>query len=165
MKKRARGAPTKKTPERLARIVEIIAGGNFRYVAARAVGITGPTLTKWMAADPELAERVEVAEQQAEIDAVKTIRTAGDWKAMAWFLERKFPERWAQTHKQQADSTLKELQAKKLEVEIKILEQEANGRPPEAIPESEEEIARLMREKFGATEKIFDDTKTEPEPH
>ncbi|MGD9644309.1 MAG: hypothetical protein AB7U73_01265 [Pirellulales bacterium] len=37
------------------------------------------------------------AEFEGEINALATIKSAGasDWRAMAWYLERRHPDRWA----------------------------------------------------------------------
>ncbi|MGH7648848.1 MAG: hypothetical protein ACREND_12075, partial [Gemmatimonadaceae bacterium] len=42
--------------------------------------------------------RVRTAEAQAELDTAAVVRTAaegGDWKAAAWMLSRKHPDRWS----------------------------------------------------------------------
>ncbi len=40
-------------------------------------------------------EKVRAAETQAEAEALEKIRGADDWRAQAWFLERRQPGRWA----------------------------------------------------------------------
>jgi hypothetical protein len=50
----------------------------------------------------EFCEAVKKAEAEAEAAAVVQIKTAasnGTWQAAAWFLERKFKDRWARTDK------------------------------------------------------------------
>jgi len=94
----------KLSPEVENKILEVLREGNFREVAARAAGITGRTLKRWMAAGKDEPEgpfgafhrAVLEAEKDAEEKAVRTIRAAGekDWRALAFFLERRFPERW-----------------------------------------------------------------------
>jgi hypothetical protein len=89
--------------------VSVIAAGNFPTTAARACGVAESAFMNWMrlgreGKDPEYAEFVEqvkAAENQAEASAVGRINAAMQdpklWTAAAWFLERKFPDRWGMT--------------------------------------------------------------------
>lgn len=110
------GRPSKLTPERASRIRAAVAGGAFATVAARAGGISGATYRAWMArgrdaerdgdgsavneADlpyVEFHESIREAEAKAEVAAVALIQQAarrGEWRAAAWFLERKHSDRW-----------------------------------------------------------------------
>ncbi|MDR6862177.1 hypothetical protein J2X64_000558 [Phycicoccus sp. 3266] len=110
-----RGRPSKLTPERADRIVELIGSGVYGAVAARASGISGSTYRAWMArgrdasrdaegraleeADAPYAafhDAVRTTQAQAEAETAAGVYTAGQgsWKAAAWWLERRYPERW-----------------------------------------------------------------------
>ncbi len=94
------GRPTKCTPEAQTKIVQAIAGGNYREVAAQWAGVAPETLGRWLSRkrEPYLSFRRAVleAEQAAEIRAVALIMKAAaeDPKHAEWWLERKFHERW-----------------------------------------------------------------------
>jgi transposase len=104
------------TPDRHKRIVDMIRLGSYAIVAAKANGIGESTYFQWTkrgreaehnpdgtlvnpADQPyvEFAEAVKIAEAAAEVQSVGTIRQAGQttWQAAAWYLERKYPDRWA----------------------------------------------------------------------
>ena len=94
------GRPTKCTPEAQTKIVQAIAGGNYREVAAQWAGVAPDTLGRWLSRnrEPYLTFRRAVleAEQAAEIRAVALVMKAAaeDPKHAEWWLERKFHERW-----------------------------------------------------------------------
>jgi pilus assembly protein TadC len=99
----AMARPTKLTPERLDDLVVLLAAGVPVEVAARSVGISRRTLDRWLRQD-ELRERVVQARASGPegTDALTEARlvvlllraAAVDWKASAWFLSRRWPERW-----------------------------------------------------------------------
>ena len=77
---------------------------------AQAAGIAPDTLRTWMRQGEQqatgrhrtLARTVEQAEAQAETEAVAEVRAAwkrGEWRAAAWWLERRRPE----TYREQKD--------------------------------------------------------------
>ncbi|MBX9790187.1 MAG: hypothetical protein K2Y37_14820 [Pirellulales bacterium] len=94
---------SKFTPDRRARILAAARAGQWRSTAATAGGIDYATLKRWLnraASEPAYAEfRRELleAERAAELDALAGIRSAGrdDWRALAWYLERRHAKRWA----------------------------------------------------------------------
>ncbi len=101
-----RGAPEKLTQPVFDKIVELIsAGGVSRRVAAQAVGVSPRTLLRWLTRGREpdsgiyclFLSAIQRAEAEGEVASVQHIRIAGakDWRAAAWFLERKYPKRWA----------------------------------------------------------------------
>ena len=114
----ARGARGKLDKEKIKKASSIIANGNFAITAQQFLRISPQTWYNWMnwgeeqslldedERDPkkriymEFFDSIKSAEAQAEITAVKNIRTAGldpsRWQANAWYLERKHPERWGQ---------------------------------------------------------------------
>ena len=78
--------------------------GNYRKTAAEYAGISERTLGDWLykGAEADTGEHADFyndvleAEQAAEVRALGVIQQAAsrDWKAAAWFLERKFPQRY-----------------------------------------------------------------------
>ena len=98
------GRPTKFTPETRKKVLWALRLGNYRKTAAEYAGISERTLCDWIykGAEAESGEYgafcsdVIEAEQAAEVRALGVIQQAAnrDWKAAAWFLERKFPQRY-----------------------------------------------------------------------
>jgi len=98
------GRPTKFTEETRKKILWALRLGNYRKTAAEYAGISERTLGDWLLQgseqeDTDFADfRKEVleAEQAAEVRALGVIQQAAnrDWKAAAWYLERKFPQRY-----------------------------------------------------------------------
>ena len=99
--------PSKLTPQVQAAIVASIANGATRQAAADLAGIGAATVREWIArgegrdpdrpATPELedfAAEVRRAEASLEIRCVETILESDNWRAAAWLLERRFPDRW-----------------------------------------------------------------------
>lgn len=115
------GRPTKLTPERHDRIVELVKHGNTIEVAAAATGIDQRSYYHWMAIgkaivneygpdseewDTTLTEHqkncgrlfqaIRVAASEAEATAVLHLRSAmpKHWQAALAWLERRHPDRW-----------------------------------------------------------------------
>lgn len=96
--------PTKLTPERADDLVVLLAARVPVEVAARSVNVSRRTLDRWLRRS-DLRARVEQARAAGpqatdalfEARAVVLILRAAqtDWRASAWWLERKHPERWA----------------------------------------------------------------------
>lgn len=96
---------SKLTPETQKKIVDAIAEGNYLETAAALGGITYTTLNNWMkkgeaassGAYVEFLEAIKRAEAEAESLRVSRISKAGkdgNWQADAWYLERRYPEKW-----------------------------------------------------------------------
>jgi transposase-like protein len=103
---------SKLTPETQRKIVEAIAEGNYLETAAALGGVTYTTLNNWMrkgqaaTSGPYVAffESVKRAEAEAESTRVGRIKRAGqegNWQADAWYLERRYPERWGKRIQQE----------------------------------------------------------------
>lgn len=97
------GRPTKFTDEARRKIIWALRLGNYRKTAAEYAGVSERTLCDWLARGEDgnseyaaFLDEVLEAEQAAEVRALGVIQQAAgrDWKAAAWFLERKFPERY-----------------------------------------------------------------------
>ena len=91
------------------RIVTWLQAGSFVETAAAAAGISKQTFYNWLARgaraeaereEPSLwawARRIDQAQAEAELGLLGMVLGAaksGAWQAAAWYLERKFPERW-----------------------------------------------------------------------
>jgi transposase len=99
-----RGRPTKLTPILADDLVLLLAAGASTARAARCVGVSERSVTRWLR--DGLAERVRLARASGPeaTDALTEARMVvalaraaalGDWRAGAWMLERRWPERWA----------------------------------------------------------------------
>ena len=101
---------TKLTETTQATLRAALEAGNTRAAAAQGAGITYECLRLWIRKGEKektgrhrtLARTIEQAEAQAEREAVAEIRAAwtrGEWRAAAWWLERRRPE----TYREQKD--------------------------------------------------------------
>jgi hypothetical protein len=133
------------TPEIADRIVNMLKLGNYQETAAAAAGIDARTLRRWLhrgASREEepyatFAARVLEAEASAESRHVGTLYSASreDWRAAAWILSRKSPDRWGDKVQQ-------------------MIEVSGAATPAQA--------ARLVREAFG--DKVLSDASESAEP-
>lgn len=90
------GRPSKRSPEREAKILEAVEVGNYLETAARLGGICYDTLNEWRKAYPAFSDALEKARAQAEATAVAIVREAAltKWEAAGWYLERSFPDKY-----------------------------------------------------------------------
>lgn len=98
------GRPTKLTPARRRKICKALADGNTRKTSSEASGISRRTFSRWMAMGEDekkgphraLRDAVLQAEAEATSEAVACLRKAAhrDWRAAAWWLERRRPKEW-----------------------------------------------------------------------
>lgn len=97
---------TKLNGTRTGLILKALEEGNSRRTAAELAGISPRTLQRWLkrgrdAEDEgcaELLEHVHNAEACAEREMSNVVMQAareGEWRAAAWWLERRFPGTWA----------------------------------------------------------------------
>lgn len=103
------GRPTKLTPGLQATLVEFIDAGNYRCVAAQAVGVGERTLRDWMKRGEDEPDSIyadfrrEVLEAEAAAErrmvAIVVMAAAEDPKHAQWYLERKFHQRWGRKDK------------------------------------------------------------------
>ena len=118
--------PSKLNKDTKRRLLESIAAGNYLKVACAYAGISYSTYRNWMVRGEhaikgqyrEFFEEVNEAIAEAEVVSVAQIKKAEnqDWRAAAWMLERRHPERWANTHRVQLEVQ------KKLEATLVALE-------------------------------------------
>jgi hypothetical protein len=106
---KTRGRPLKKNAQVIARILKIARLGLPLKFAAQAGDIDAETLSQWRAKDPEFEralsqarlEAVEKRWQQIQkaaedrLDADGKLVKVGDWKSLAWQLERSYPAEFA----------------------------------------------------------------------
>jgi hypothetical protein len=80
-------------------IVAILSVGGTRRMASLYVGCSTSTIQAAALRDPDFAESLRRAEQQAQIAPLRRILEAAQdpkqWRAAAWLLERKNPEEFA----------------------------------------------------------------------
>lgn len=90
------GRPTKRNPEREAKIIEAIRAGNYIETSAHLGGIGISTLYEWRDKYPKFAEAIEKARAEAEAASVALVQSAAieNWQAAAWWLERSFPDKY-----------------------------------------------------------------------
>lgn len=111
-----RGRKTKYTPERVEKILQLLASGSTRKAAAESNGISQETFSEWITKKLDFLDDVKKAEAQAESamaliiqkaargykvlktktvnrDGVITLETVEthefSWQAAAWWLERR----------------------------------------------------------------------------
>lgn len=97
------GRPSKLDDEAQAKVIKAIKQGAYRWAAARMAGVSTKTFYNWLekgAQSPtgrcqyaKFLQAVEAAEAEVQQRGVLFIQTAGrkDWRAMAWYLEHRFP--------------------------------------------------------------------------
>lgn len=85
--------PSKRTPEREARLYEALRAGNTRRASCAYAGISESTLATWLERYNDFRDAIEKAEADAEIRNVAIIQKAASdtWQAAAWWLERRRP--------------------------------------------------------------------------
>jgi transposase len=123
---------SKLTPELTAAVVEILREGNYADTAIAIVGIHKSTYYEWIKKGNEgveafvaFAEAVEQASAEAEREALRVVRSGcKGWEGSGWFLERRFPAKYAK-REPDYDTKTKQLisNLKRSEVETATLEQ------------------------------------------
>jgi hypothetical protein len=98
------GRPTKLTREIVDKIVRLVGVGNYMETAAATCGISKDTLYRWLKQGArqgkglarDLADGVYEATARCEAHDVAFMHKAAetDWRAAAWRMERRNPERW-----------------------------------------------------------------------
>lgn len=103
------GRPTAFSKARGQKIVEAIRKGALLEIACAFAGVTRQTLYRWLKKGEEdigIGKRTVLAKWKAEVDAataecevsmtgIVAKAALSDWKAAAFVLERRFPERWS----------------------------------------------------------------------
>lgn len=117
-KQRKVGRKTKLNENLIQEAEKLIRLGNYTTVVTQYLGIHQSTWYNWMQEGEEAKtglkreffERIKKAESFAEIKNVQQIQKASEdnWQASAWYLERKFPERWGKKDKYSLEHTGKD---------------------------------------------------------
>lgn len=106
------GRPTKLDGECQERFIEAVREGLPYSTACALAGISEATLHNWRikaeadSASPyfDFIKAVKAAEAEAEQANLTRIRKAADngqWQASAWILERRHPDKWGRTERQE----------------------------------------------------------------
>jgi hypothetical protein len=86
--------PTKFTPETVEKLCTAVRQGMTYALAAAYAGIHYDTLNEWRRSKAEFSEALTRAEAEgalANLARVEQAAEAGDWRASAWLLERRYP--------------------------------------------------------------------------
>ena len=109
-------AARKLTEEAHASIVDALRAGNYVEDAVAAAGIHKATYYRWIeqgeadlehdkaTAQARLCDAVRQASAASEVEYLTIIREAGErgqWRAAAWFLEHRYPDKWGPRSKGQ----------------------------------------------------------------
>jgi transposase len=107
--------PTVLTPEIQQEIVQALADGCYLSVACTAAGITVSGFNhwrlRWEQGDPDAQKfsdffvAVKMASGVAERNALARLKQGPqNWQSLAWFLERRFPQRWGRKDREPVKS-------------------------------------------------------------
>ena len=150
------GRRTKLTPEVQKRICDAIRGGNFFEVACEWAGVDASTGYNWIQRGEgthpsrrktkqyvEFVDAIRAAEREAEVSLVVKWRQVDDWRAIAEFLSRRFPERWMPRQRQEVSGP----DGGKLQHEVVVYEvikhlSGGHSEQPKPEPEPEEDSDR-----------------------
>lgn len=88
--------PTKLTQEVRAALIKALRAGMTRTEAAACAGVSYDSLKRWHDANPDFADALRRADAEAVMEAVEAIQHASwrQWRAAAWWLERRYPQEW-----------------------------------------------------------------------
>jgi len=97
-----RTGPDLLTPRVMKKIVNAIKLGNYIETACEYAGISKDTFYRWLKkgeTEPhskyaKFLIQVREALAVAEAYSVQKIKQSDQWQSQAWWLERKFPDRW-----------------------------------------------------------------------
>jgi hypothetical protein len=97
------GAKTKLTTGRQRTICDALRKGNTRTCAANLAGITRETFYQWLEGNLAFSDAVTRAEAEAEDRYVEAVDKASDadWRAAAFWLERRRHGEWMKREEQQ----------------------------------------------------------------
>lgn len=139
-----KGRPTKLNADKQSKILEAVREGLPYTTACALAGIHYSTFAEWKLKgeqDPEsvyadFAMAVKEAEAEAEAANVKRIRSAADngqWQAAAWILERRHPDKWGRTDRQQVSGQVSIVNVDYSKLTDEQLERIANGESPASV--------------------------------
>jgi hypothetical protein len=156
-----RGRKPKLTWQVQQEIVGYLRTGAYLETAASAVGIHRTTLFRWLKKGEEASRgryhdfyrAVSQAQSEFEIRSHVTILKAGqvDWKAAAWGLERRFPERYSRQFnagmRAASEQLLDHLQSTLTTSEFTPVLKSLEGQPPpgDVPPNAQDVRKRLLK--------------------
>lgn len=132
----------KLTPELLAAIEQEIGDGNYVTTVCQAHGINRTSFYDWKNRGEkassglfrdfyEAVERATAKSEQKYVEVIKNAANDGTWTAAAWWLERRYPDRWGKREKVDVTSGGKPIQPLDLknltDDELEILEKIIGG--------------------------------------
>jgi transposase len=98
MRTKLPGKPSKYSSAVTKRIFRTVSQGLSREAAAALAGINLAALYEWQSRFPEFSEELKKADARFEQASVRRMAKAGGrpryWTAIAWMLERKFPQHY-----------------------------------------------------------------------
>lgn len=110
---RKTGRKLKLTRKLIDEAESLVKAGNYYSTVFQYLGIAETTWYRWLdegktessGLKKEFRERIKSAESHGEIRNVQIIQKAASksWQASAWYLERKFPERWGRKDRLDAE--------------------------------------------------------------
>lgn len=114
VEKRKRGRKTKRTPERIKRICDLIASGQTIHSACRMSGVESSTVYAWARENPLISQAIHEAEGRAEQVLIELAMQGAkkDGRIALMMLERRYPhwrKKEAVTHTHTTGETLKVL--------------------------------------------------------
>jgi hypothetical protein len=88
-------------PQRRETLLKALEAGNTRKAACAYAGLSEDAFARYCASNPDFTDDVGEAEAKAVIRHVGLILQAAnkDWRAAAWWLERKFPDEWGRKNR------------------------------------------------------------------
>jgi len=110
------------TPEVSKKICNLVRVGNYLDTAAAACGVTRATLHRWLrignkdlemgrkTVHSRFVNRVHRVMAESELLSLAMLNDHGlkSWQAVAWKMERRFPERWGKSYKAEIELTGKD---------------------------------------------------------
>ncbi|MEI8060779.1 MAG: transposase [Candidatus Berkelbacteria bacterium] len=109
-------------------ILEYLKNGLTAKDACFAVGISEETFYTWKKEKPEFSELIERELATFKLTCIRAINDAKDWKAHAWWLERRYPKEFSPKH-----------------IDINIYEE---PKDEGLTPEQEEQIERYLHPNY-----------------
>jgi hypothetical protein len=84
------GPPQKIGPKEKTEVIAILRAGGSMRDAADIIGVDYATLYRMRQNDIEFANGVRKAVKEGKLRQIKKVRGAKDWRAAAWYLERRW---------------------------------------------------------------------------
>jgi hypothetical protein len=86
---------SKKTPKYIEAILSNLRAGLTIKAACTQAGVHPRTVDNWRKDDADFNDEFDAAIDFGEAALYNDIRISDDWRAKAWLLERRHPERWS----------------------------------------------------------------------